>query len=741
MKVRQYSLPVLQNLLKRDPSAYAEEFEAIWRQYLSEVEVFKLAGVVTAAGGAREAGKTRLGELATFLAHTAKHYAGARERFAPGLVALLRDRAESLEPDLRLTLAQCCLLARSKGLLDPVRAMDLALDLTRRVDDKKLRRLLATAVVNDCRRTHRAGDGPLLRKFQKVLFAASADAATDGSRRSAKVALDAVVELYGRGVWVDGPTVNAVGRCCVDERARVACTAIHFFLGIDRAPVLEELDSDDDEGARSQLVKKARSEIDVHKHSKKTRKRVGDVKKAMKKAKKLSLKKADVPRPVFPAIQLLDDPHRLCELLLARLRAQKDKFEIRLAMMDFVSRVACAHKLQILPFYSYMHRYLAAHQKEAPKLLAVFAQACHDLVPPDEIVAACRKVADAFVSERNAPEAMALGINCLSEVVRRCPAVLEEPEMLGFTRDLAAYAKHRDKSVVISARSWIGVVRDHYPALLHKRDRGRAGATSTRAPKKFGQDDAGGVAGESLLLAYERGDLPDDFEDAAAECDAVGDGAGLDDGWVDVADDGASDAMDEEEDGGGGSDAMEEEEEEADGASGDGWEEEEEADAEDGGSDGWVDVDGDADGDADKAKRVRFAGEADLPAEAAAPAAARLLSSDDFARIRLLKARAAELKSGGRGGSGFLSGDDLVPEGVKRKTSVEQRKAQAILDRVTFEGGGHAGGKTNTEKRRTKNYLMVQKKLSRVNGLKKRKVGGAPPKQQLKREKRKRRRL
>jgi len=54
----------------------------------------------------------------------------------------------------------------------------------------------------------------------------------------------------------------------------------------------------------------------------------------------------------------------------------------------------------------------------------------------------------------------------------------------------------------------------------------------------------------------------------------------------------------------------------------------------------------------------------------------------------------------------------------------------------------HGGGKTNAEKRRTKNYLMVQKKKSHLAGLKKRgRPGAAPGKQQLKRDKRKRRRL
>ncbi|KAH8047329.1 hypothetical protein JL722_13141 [Aureococcus anophagefferens] len=735
MKVRQHTLPVLQNLLKRDPPAYKEEFEAIWRQYLSELEVFKLRSAEgEAAPGrlAKDGDEKRLAELATFVSHTCKHYDFAAQRFGPQLCRLLKDRCVGLAPELRLSLVQACVLA-VKGLLDPVELLELCFELIRRVRDRALRDELRTHVVNDVRRCARGGgeskgsQQALMKKFQRCLFFHCGDASREGSDKSAKVALDAVVDLYGRGVWTCAPTVNCVGARVGDEQARVHG---HPLLPGHRAV------------ARARRVGfrrrgRARRGQGVRRDKKGPARRrrpqaleeggsERDTKKQLKRVKKLARDATDRTRgdskPVFPAIALLDDPHKLCERLLARLRAQKDKFEIRVAMMDLISRVACAHKLALLPFYSYVQRYLTAHQKDAPKLLAVFAQACHDLVPPDELVAAARKIADAFVSERNAPEAMALGINALREVAGRCPALLDEPEMLGFVRDLAAHAKHRDRSVVVAARGWINVVREHYPALLHKKDRGRAHAASTREPAKYGAATAAtAVEGEELLRAYERGDLPEDFDDAVRECDGVGEGVKDDDGagWVDVDDDdggaeedGAEvveDEDDEEEEAGEDDDEEEAGEDDED----DGEEDEEEASDDGGGGEdgdeGWQDASDDG--------------------EAAAPAAK--------------KARAAELRAaGGRAGAsgqGFLQSNDILPDAVKRKTSVEERKAQNVLDREQYQLKTHAGGKTNTEKRRTKNYLMVQKKKARTNGLKKRTRGA--PKEQLKRDKRKRRRL
>lgn len=53
--------------------------------------------------------------------------------------------------------------------------------------------------------------------------------------------------------------------------------------------------------------------------------------------------------------------------------------------MNFISRVVGAHRLLLLPFYSHLQRYVASQQREVTHILAYMVQACHDLVPPDEV--------------------------------------------------------------------------------------------------------------------------------------------------------------------------------------------------------------------------------------------------------------------------------------------------------------------------------------------------------------------
>lgn len=62
-------------------------------------------------------------------------------------------------------------------------------------------------------------------------------------------------------------------------------------------------------------------------------------------------------------------------------------------MMNFISRVVGAHRLLLLSFYSHLQRYVASQQREVTHILAYLVQACHDLVPPDEVKGSAQHIA------------------------------------------------------------------------------------------------------------------------------------------------------------------------------------------------------------------------------------------------------------------------------------------------------------------------------------------------------------
>jgi protein SDA1 len=120
---------------------------------------------------------------------------------------------------------------------------------------------------------------------------------------------------------------------------------------------------------------------------------------------------------------------------------------------------------------------------DVTKVLVYLAQSCHDLVPPDIVMPCVRAITDNFITERNAPEVMAVGLNTVREISVRCPLVMTR-ELLD---DLTAYKSHRDRSVVMAARSLIQAFRLVNPQLLHKKDRGRPTDVEQGKPMEYGE--------------------------------------------------------------------------------------------------------------------------------------------------------------------------------------------------------------------------------------------------------------
>ena len=51
-------------------------------------------------------------------------------------------------------------------------------------------------------------------------------------------------------------------------------------------------------------------------------------------------------------------------------------------------------------------------------------QACHELVPPDAMMAVLRQLVDAFVHDRARPEVMTLGLKTVRELCARMPLIM-----------------------------------------------------------------------------------------------------------------------------------------------------------------------------------------------------------------------------------------------------------------------------------------------------------------------------
>ena len=315
-------------------------------------------------------------------------------------------------------------------------------------------------------------------------------------------------------------------------------TALKFFLGTDQAEQDgdKQVDSDDSDSDSDNLPS-AQEIVMANRVNKKTRKR----KRLLLRSKEVLKRYRKKSRPEsfdFSAIHLLNDPQGMAENLFKMLEIFNERFELKLLLINLISRLVGIHELQLLNLYSYLQRYLHPKQRDVTKLLQYVAQASHELVPPDSIEPLLKVIANNFVTEQNSSEVMAVGINSIREICARCPLAISEDLL----QDLVEYSSFKDKNVSMAAKSLIQLYRQLNPSLLRRKDRGRPTQAIQESVHsiRFGQSKAVDfVSGTEVLDEYES----DPGDELTGKDNGDSDGS-----WIDVSDDEDEIAIDDYDD-------------------------------------------------------------------------------------------------------------------------------------------------------------------------------------------------
>ncbi|XP_020844117.1 protein SDA1 homolog [Phascolarctos cinereus] len=645
------NLPQLQNLIKRDPSAYVEEFMQQYNHYKSNVEIFKLQP---------NKPSKELAELVMFLAQVGHCYPEHLVDFPQQLKELLSYNHTVLDAGLRMTFCKALMLLRNRNLINPTSLLELFFELLR-CHDKLLRKTLYTHIVTDIKNINAKHKN---NKVNVVLQNFMYTMLRDSNATAAKISLDVMIELYKRNIWNDTKTVNVITTACFSKVTKILVAGLTFFLGKDEDEKQESDSESEDDGptARDLLVKYATGKK-TSKHKKKLEKAM----KALKKQKKK--KKPEVFN--FSAIHLIHDPQDFAERLLKQLETSKERFEVKMMLMDLISRLVGIHELFLFNFYPFIQRFLQPHQREVTKILLFAAQAAHQLVPPEIIESLLMTVANNFVTDKNSGEVMTVGINAIKEITARCPLAMTEDLL----QDLAQYKSHKDKNVMMSARTLIQLFRTLNPQMLQKKFRGKPTEASVEARiQEYGKLDAKDYIPGAEVLDVEKKE-PDEEDD--------------DDGW-----ESASLSEDDDEDG------------------------------------EWVQVHHSSDEEQQEiAEKLKSVPVEERKAKAAAVSTSRVLTQEDFRKIRLAQLRkemdAAPRKSQKRKNfdidseeeerGELLSLRDIERLHKKPKSDKETRLATAMAgktDRKEFVKKktklNPFASSTNKEKKKQKNFMMVR---------------------------------
>ncbi|KDQ14142.1 hypothetical protein BOTBODRAFT_32930 [Botryobasidium botryosum FD-172 SS1] len=716
------NIPQLQNLIKRDPAAYKEEFLQQWNHYDSIRRIFELKP---------DDDGQRFRELVGFISQVATCYPKETAEFPSQLSTMLLEKYAVLSPDTRKTLVSNLVLLRNKDVITSIELLKSLFPLLPRTTSSTLRAFIRKTILSDIRTANlRTKNHKLNRTVQVMLFGMverGMDAemvgdkgklrngnAGEASKERGEEAIWAITltkELWKKGIWNDAKTVSIVALGCFHPVVKVQSASIHFFLGSE-----DENEEDSENEDKGPDVKNLRHKMTV---TKTTRSKLKNLEKKTKAANKKRAEKKNHATPNFPALQLLHDPQTFGEKLYESLNRYDKRLSLdhKILIMQLLSRVMGSHKLCVLGFYTYIVKYLQYHQLRVTSILVSLAQSVHDLTPPDVLTPVITKLAHEFVHPGVGSEVIAAGLNSIREVCRRQPWCMEA-DLLG---DLIEYRKSRDKGVVTASRSLLQLYREVNPGMLKKRERGKAasmGLASGSEPRPFGhgQIAAAGIDGLELL--------EDELERLRAE-------DGIEPG--DEADD--------------------------DEAAWDGWDVESDS-SEDSDSEGWMDVDDDddvedivvSDSDDEKPKKPvkgddekeKNGDEETDPVEPSEPAPPRLstlgttkiLTPADFALLNELKIKAATKEAENGGGTSakrklaaleaarksmpqdesFISEGDILGPRKKTKADYAERMESIQKGREGREKFGSNKGKktkeapsssTNREKARNKPIMMI----------------------------------
>lgn len=722
---------LLQNLVRRDPESYYEEFLQQYSHYESMRDIFLL--------NPSTEDSEEFAEIINFMSFVCSSYPKETAKFPDELATILTKNHAELDPELREKIVQCLVMLRNKEIVTPEYLIKTLFPLLFAYSSnsvngsgfhsKQLRRQIYTALVSLLKSCNTGSKNQKLNRTTQALLFNLLDQKDGNGVWATKLTR----ELWRRGIWDDARTIELMTQACLHPDPKVVISGVKFFLGADkeRDETMEE-NSDDDDIDMEALKHKALV-------NKKNSKRAKKIESAAKVLKKKNSSKHSATYLNFSAIHLLRDPQQFAEEMfdnhLSGKNANKFDLDQKIAIMNLVSRLVGTHKLTVLGLYSFFLKYLTPKQRNVTQILAASAQATHDLVPPESINMMVRKIADEFISDGVAAEVASAGLNTTREILARNPAGIDEDLL----QDLTAYKGSKSKAVMMAARSLISLYRDVAPEMLAKADRGKVANMELihNGPKnvlQFGaqKDTTYGIPGLELLAKWklEQGligkegeddwKIPDSDEELEEDDDVEGE-------WIDVNSDTEINLSEDEN----GEDLPKErngikkkylkymkKHKKRKVAS----EENEDSDLE-------LSDDENKKGDSGNKKSKKQIAEEEAKAKqlkAITETLSHVMTPADFAKLKELNAEAGYEKVTGhqlRNEDNVESSDLVYAD--KRKMNKEERIASIMEGREDREKFGSRKGKrekehstTNREKERKKNFVMMIHKKS-VQGKKK----------------------
>lgn len=711
---------LLQNVVRRDPESYHEEFLQQFSHYESLRDLYLINPTGVDANST-----TEFIDLIGFMSAVCNCYPKETANFPNELKEILLNNHRDLTPELREKIIQCLTMLRNKDIISAEMLIQtifpLLITSNAGQQVKQMRKQIYSTLIALLKSVNTGTKNQKLsRSTQALLFNLLEQRDNQGLW-----ATKLTRELWRRGIWDDSRTVEIMTQAALHPDVKVAVAGARFFLGADKEREDNFEESSDEDGFD---MNELRHKMQINK---KTSKRGKKLEQAVKAMKKKNNSKHSATYLNFSAIHLLRDPQGFAEQMFDNHLSSKNsnKFDLdqKILFMNLISRLIGTHKLIVLGVYTFFLKYLTPKQRNVTQIMAAAAQASHDLVPPESIQIVVRKIADEFVSDGVAAEVASAGINTIREILARAPLAIDAPLL----QDLTEYKGSKSKAVMMAARSLISLYREVAPEMLLKKDRGKVASIELQKGEKSGlpqygvENNVTSIPGIELLAKWKKeqglDSREDEEDDANWEVDDDEDASDIEGDWIDVESDkeiNISDSDDDNEE-----DEQEQEPEKGKAKIGKAEDNEDEVSdlelsSDDDDEDSEENKDGKAVADSEEppTKKQKIRNEdADINAEQAMNEllSSRILTPADFAKLEELRTEAGVSKIMGISNEEAVDSTSLVGK-VKYKQLREERIAHAKEGKEDREKFGSRKGKrdtphstTNKEKARKKNFVMM----------------------------------
>lgn len=419
----------------------------------------------------------------------------------PGLLTnALSSSYAIMDPDVRSAIVHGLIFLTNRSIVDQISCLKLLFSIIS-CKDKQMRAMIFNFALSTIKAANKKSKNVKLNKAAQNMLLdqivsknrssrdkkSESNTADENYDAGVKLCVDLCIQLYKKDVWNDSKCVQIIAEGCFSDSNSVMATALHFFTSESSNEVNN---SDDEEDSPYDLTKlKFRNNV-----TKKTKAKKSSMQRIMKTIKKKENRAENAPGRKLSPVHFVLDPQGLAEKLNARLCGSDRKmtkegsaviikdlpFSIRLLLMNFISRLVGAHKLILPNFYNYIVRYMRPHQESIVIILAIAAQSCHDLAPSDGLELLIKTLVEFFVSETYSAEVITAGLNTIREICVRSTLGMDA-ETLSYLVD---FKSHRDKGVMASARSLIGLFREVDPELLPKKERGKEASMQLASERK-----------------------------------------------------------------------------------------------------------------------------------------------------------------------------------------------------------------------------------------------------------------